>query len=170
MPVRIGARPRPGLRFVFLVMTITHERDATGLVSCEQCRAVVPAAHSWTAGWWATPISNLTNLNLPDIAGRAPHSAVDQARLEPHARSTARGRARPTQNGPVRVLEGRHFLHYSTAHAIATSIIIDTEVASSFLWFAAIQGIEGKQDLANLTPKGCFIAAEAVEGEVGEIG
>jgi hypothetical protein len=38
------------------------------------------------------------------------------------------------------------------------------------LWFAAIQGIERKQDLGNLTPKGCFIATEAIEGEVREIG
>jgi hypothetical protein len=47
---------------------------------------------------------------------------------------------------------------------------IDTEAASSFLWFATIQGIEGKQDLANLAPKGCFIAAQAIEREVGQIG
>ena len=45
--------------------------------------------------------------------------------------------------------------------------IIEAEEGSSFLWFASIQGIEGKQDLADLAPKGCFIAAEAIEREVG---
>ena len=44
------------------------------------------------------------------------------------------------------------------------------DTAPSFLWFAAIQGIERKQDLADLAPKGCFISAEAVEREVGQIG
>src|SRR6516164_2767168 len=38
------------------------------------------------------------------------------------------------------------------------------------LWFAAIQGVERNQDLARLAPKGCFIAAEAVEREVGQVG
>jgi hypothetical protein len=47
------------------------------------------------------------------------------------------------------------------------TIIIEAEEGSSFLWFASIQGIEGKQDLADLAPKGCFIAAEAIEREVG---
>jgi hypothetical protein len=42
--------------------------------------------------------------------------------------------------------------------------------ACSFLWFAAIQGIERKQDLAGLAPKGCLIAAQAIEREVGQIG
>jgi hypothetical protein len=44
--------------------------------------------------------------------------------------------------------------------------IIDTE-ACSFLWFAAIQGIKREQDLTGLAPKGCFIAAQAIECEVG---
>ena len=39
----------------------------------------------------------------------------------------------------------------------------DTEGAPSIRWFAAIQGIKRKQDLAALAPKGCFISAEAVE-------
>jgi hypothetical protein len=38
------------------------------------------------------------------------------------------------------------------------------------LWFAAIQGVERKQDLASLAPEGCFIAAQAIEREVGQIG
>ena len=46
----------------------------------------------------------------------------------------------------------------------------DTETAPSFLWFAAIQGIESKQDLAGLAPKDCFIPAEAVERVAGQIG
>ena len=46
----------------------------------------------------------------------------------------------------------------------------DTETAPSVLWFAAIQGIKRKQDLAVLAPKGCFISAEAVERVVGQIG
>jgi hypothetical protein len=45
----------------------------------------------------------------------------------------------------------------------------DTETSLSFLWFAAIQGIEGKERLADLAPQGCFIAAETIEREVGQI-
>src|ERR1700751_3035518 len=41
------------------------------------------------------------------------------------------------------------------------------EIAPSVLWFAAIQGIKRNQDLADLAPKDCFIAAEAVERVVG---
>ena len=43
----------------------------------------------------------------------------------------------------------------------------ETETAPSVLWFAAIQGIKRNQDLADLAPKHCFIAAEAVEFVVG---
>ena len=57
--------------------------------------------------------------------------------------------------GPV----GRQFL--SAAEA---------ETAASVLWFAAIQGIERNQDLANLAPQSCFVAAEAIECEVWQIG
>ena len=46
----------------------------------------------------------------------------------------------------------------------------DTETAPSVLWFATIQCIESKQDLAGLAPKGCFVSAEAIEREVGQIG
>ena len=46
----------------------------------------------------------------------------------------------------------------------------DAETALSILWFAAIQGIKRKQDLAGLAPKGCFIPAEAIECVVGQIG
>ena len=45
----------------------------------------------------------------------------------------------------------------------------DTETASSLLWFAAVQGIESKQDSAGLAPQGCFISAEAIERVVGQI-
>jgi hypothetical protein len=48
--------------------------------------------------------------------------------------------------------------------------IIDTEAACSFLWFVAIQGIKRKQDLTGLAPKACFIAAQAIQREVGQIG
>jgi hypothetical protein len=37
------------------------------------------------------------------------------------------------------------------------------------LWLAAIQGIERKERLAKLTPQSCFIAAETIEREVGQI-
>jgi len=47
--------------------------------------------------------------------------------------------------------------------------IIDKE-ACSFLWFAAIQSIKRKQDLAALAPKDCLIAAQPIEGKVGQIG
>ena len=46
----------------------------------------------------------------------------------------------------------------------------DRETSPSFLWFAAIQGIERKERLADLAPQGCFIAAEAVECVIGQIG
>ena len=42
-------------------------------------------------------------------------------------------------------------------------------MALSLLWFAAIQRIERKQDLARLAPKRCFITAQAIECEVGQI-
>src|SRR5208282_1060438 len=45
-----------------------------------------------------------------------------------------------------------------------------TETTASLLWFATIQRIESKQDLACLAPKGSFISAEAVEREVRQIG
>ena len=43
----------------------------------------------------------------------------------------------------------------------------EMETAPSILWFAAIQGIKRNQDLADLAPKDCFIAVEAVERVVG---
>jgi hypothetical protein len=43
-------------------------------------------------------------------------------------------------------------------------------MAPSIPWFAAIQGIKSKKDLAGLAPKGSFISAEAVECVVGQIG
>ncbi len=49
-------------------------------------------------------------------------------------------------------------------------VAIKTETACSFLRFATIQGIESKQDPTGLAPQGCFIAAEAIEREVGQIG
>jgi hypothetical protein len=49
--------------------------------------------------------------------------------------------------------------------------VADKQVAApSFLRFAAIQGVERKQNLAVLAPRGCFIPAETVEREVGQIG
>ena len=47
--------------------------------------------------------------------------------------------------------------------------IIDTEAPCSFLWFAAIQGIERKQDLPGLAPKDCLIAAQAIQRGVGQM-
>jgi hypothetical protein len=38
------------------------------------------------------------------------------------------------------------------------------------LWFATIQGIKRKQDLADLAPKNGFIPAESVERKCGQIG
>ena len=52
----------------------------------------------------------------------------------------------------------------------ATVVDVDMDTAPSFLRFAAIQGIERKQGLANLAPEGRFISAEAVERVVGQIG
>src|ERR1700681_1783451 len=46
----------------------------------------------------------------------------------------------------------------------------DTVTAPSILWFATIQCVEGKQDLADLAPEDGFIPAEPVEREVGQIG
>ena len=46
----------------------------------------------------------------------------------------------------------------------------EMETAASFLWFAAIQDIEHKQDLAGLAPKGRIVSAEAIERIVGQIG
>ncbi len=44
-----------------------------------------------------------------------------------------------------------------------------TETAPPLLWFATIQRVEGKQDLADLTPKNGFVAAEPIQSEVGQI-
>ncbi len=44
------------------------------------------------------------------------------------------------------------------------------EVPPPVLRFAAIQSVKRKQDLADLSPKSCFVAAEAVEGVIGQIG
>ena len=43
------------------------------------------------------------------------------------------------------------------------------ETAPTFLGFAPIQRLECKQDPAGLPPKTCFIAAEAIECEIGQI-
>jgi hypothetical protein len=44
-----------------------------------------------------------------------------------------------------------------------------TKTTPSIPWFTAIQGIKGKHDLGNLAPEGCFISAETIEREVGQI-
>ena len=43
-------------------------------------------------------------------------------------------------------------------------------MAPSILWFAALQSVKGKQDLADLAPEDGFISAEPIEREVGQIG
>jgi hypothetical protein len=45
-----------------------------------------------------------------------------------------------------------------------------TVTAPSILWFATIQCVEGKQDLADLAPQDRFIPAEPIEREAGQIG
>jgi len=45
----------------------------------------------------------------------------------------------------------------------------DSETAPSLSWFATIQGIECKQDPADVSPQRCFISAEAVECIIGQI-
>ena len=47
---------------------------------------------------------------------------------------------------------------------------MDTETAASLLWFAAIQCIESKQNLAGLAPKDCLIPAKPVERVARQIG
>src|SRR5690349_22876592 len=44
------------------------------------------------------------------------------------------------------------------------------KAARSLLWFAAIQCLERVKDPAGLAPKGRFIAAEAIQREIGLIG
>jgi hypothetical protein len=46
----------------------------------------------------------------------------------------------------------------------------DAETAPSLLWFATIQGIQSKQDLAGLAPKDRFIPAQPVERVAWQIG
>jgi hypothetical protein len=48
--------------------------------------------------------------------------------------------------------------------------IANGATAGSLLRFAAIEAIEREQDLIGLAPKGCFITAEAIEREIGQIG
>jgi len=49
-------------------------------------------------------------------------------------------------------------------------MITETKTTHSFLWLAAIQGIECKQDSTGLAPKRGFVPAESIEREVGLIG
>ena len=65
------------------------------------------------------------------------------------------------------MLESQHSSRSLGRQLLSTA---DAETAPSFLRFAAIQGIECKQDLANVAPKGCFISTEAIERVVGQIG
>jgi hypothetical protein len=44
-------------------------------------------------------------------------------------------------------------------HSLLSWAAANPETGPSVLWFAAIQGIKGKQDLAGLAPKDCFIPA-----------
>src|SRR5437762_1138310 len=66
-------------------------------------------------------------------------------------------------------LYGRPVEHQSRASA-DTLCQLPIRKRRPLLWFTAIQGVERKQGLAGLAPKGRFIAAEAVEREVGQIG
>jgi hypothetical protein len=54
------------------------------------------------------------------------------------------------------------------AYLIGISIA-NRETVSSLLGLAAIEGIEREQDLIGLAPKDCFITAEPIEGEIGQI-
>jgi len=45
-----------------------------------------------------------------------------------------------------------------------------TETAPTLLWPATTQSIESKQNPPGLAPKSCFVSAEAIEREVGQIG
>src|SRR5689334_3095367 len=47
--------------------------------------------------------------------------------------------------------------------------VAGTETPPSLAWSAAIQDVKSKEDPAGLTPKSCFISAEAVERVVGQI-
>src|SRR5271166_4065607 len=61
----------------------------------------------------------------------------------------------------------------STLVALVSERFLSTarkETAPSVERIAAIQGVEREQDLADLTPKGCFISTEAVQRIVGQIG
>jgi hypothetical protein len=40
----------------------------------------------------------------------------------------------------------------------------------TLLWFASIEGLERVKDPAGLAPESRFIAAEAIEREIGKIG
>ena len=43
-------------------------------------------------------------------------------------------------------------------------------MARSIVRFAPVQCIERKQDSASLVPKGCFIPAESIKREIGQVG
>jgi hypothetical protein len=69
----------------------------------------------------------------------------------------------------------RNFAVCSASVAIDENSVLrneaaDAETTPSILRFAPIQCVEGKQDLADLAPKDCFIPAEPVECKVGQIG
>ena len=64
-----------------------------------------------------------------------------------------------TQSSPLIVHEGWRFRPFAEA-----------EMAAPVPWFAAVQLIEREQDLCDLAPERCFIATEAVERVVRQIG
>jgi hypothetical protein len=48
-------------------------------------------------------------------------------------------------------------------------LITETKTTNSFLWLAAIQVTERKQDSTSLAPKRSFVPAESIEREIGLI-
>ncbi len=46
----------------------------------------------------------------------------------------------------------------------------NTKTARSLVWFTTLKCLKSVKDPTGLAPKGRFIAAETIEGEIGQIG
>jgi len=93
--------------------------------------------------------------------------SVPAETAEQHVREIRRASALVRLSGKFPAAQKRRG-QYSSCSNARSSWRLPT--APSFLWFTAIQSIEGEERLADLSPQGCFVAAEAVERAIGQIG
>jgi hypothetical protein len=64
----------------------------------------------------------------------------------------------------------RRAMLWNSISVTLVAIEVETKMAISFLWFAAIQSLQRIKNLTGLAPKGRFVSAKTIECEIGEIG